>query len=177
MIYNLGAKIYSFEDKSPSFKGNVYLMDGVKLTGDITFGKDCSVWFNTVIRGDVHYVRIGDRVNIQDMSMLHVTNGKFPLNIENDVTIAHSVNLHGCTIKKGAMIGIGATVLDGSIVGEGALVAAGSLVREGFEVPANTLVAGVPAKPLRELKDEEVKRIESIGKHYIDYARKYFNLK
>jgi carbonic anhydrase/acetyltransferase-like protein (isoleucine patch superfamily) len=176
MIYNLGAKIYSYEGKTPEFKGTVYLMDGAKLTGDITFGDACSVWFNTVIRGDVHFIKIGKRVNIQDMSMLHVTNGKFPLNIEDNVTIAHSVNLHGSTVRKGAMIGIGATVLDGSIIGENSLVAAGALVREGYEVPPFTLVAGVPAKPIRKLKDEEIKRISDIGSHYINYAKKYFNL-
>ncbi len=177
MIFNLGAKIYSYEGKSPEFEGNIYLMDGVKLTGDIKFGNDCSVWFNTVIRGDVHYIRIGNRVNIQDMSMLHVTNGKFPLNIEDDVTIAHSVNLHGSTVKKGAMIGIGATVLDGSEIGEFSLVAAGSLIREGYKVPPETLMAGVPAKPVRMLKSEELDRMNSISRHYIEYAKKYFNEK
>lgn len=176
MVYNLGAKIYSYENKKPVFNGNVYLMDGVILTGDISFGNDCSVWFNTVIRGDVHYIKIGNKVNIQDLSMLHVTNNKFPLNIEDEVTIGHSVKLHGSTVKKGAMIGIGATVLDGSEIGENSLVAAGALVLEGFEVPPETLVAGIPAKPIRKLKEEEIEKIKSISNHYIDYAKKYFKI-
>lgn len=174
MIYNQGAKIITYKGISPRINGDIYLMDGVKLIGDITFGMNCSVWFNSVIRGDVNYINIGSNVNIQDLSMLHVTNDKFPLVIEDDVTIAHSVVLHGCTVKKGAMIGIGAKVLDGSIIGENSLVAAGSVVREGYEVPPNTLVAGVPAKPVRKVNDEEIERMKIISSHYLDYAKSYF---
>lgn len=174
MIYNQGAKIYPYLGTKPRFKGDIYLMDGVKLIGDITFGNNCSVWFNTVIRGDVHYIKIGENVNIQDMSMLHVTNNKFPLNIKDNVTIGHSVVLHGCTVEQGALIGIGAKVLDGSTIGENSLVAAGTVVKEKFEVPPRTLIAGVPGKIIKELSDEEIKRFSGIANHYIDYAKNYF---
>lgn len=178
MIYNFknAAGVFKYLEYEPEFKGRAFLFDGAKIIGNVTLGKDVSVWFNSVIRGDVHYIRIGDRVNIQDLSMLHVTNDKYPLNIGDDVTVGHNVTLHGCTVEDGALIGIGAKVLDGSRIGKNSLVAAGAVVREGFTVPPGTLVAGVPAKIRRGLTDEEISKISSSAESYVNYAKSYFNL-
>lgn len=158
---------------TPKIDPSVFICEGVRIIGDVTIAKDCSVWYNTVIRGDVHYIRIGERTNIQDMCMLHVTNNVWPLIIGNDVSIAHSVSLHGCTIKDFALIGIGAIVLDGAVVNSNTIVAAGALVREGWEVPEGTLVAGVPAKVVRELKPIEIERVRKTPQNYINYASVY----
>lgn len=167
------AVIIPFRGKLPKIHPTAFLTDGVKIIGDVEIGEQVSVWFNSVIRGDVNYIRIGDRSNIQDLAMLHVTNKKWPLILEEDVSVAHSVTLHGAVIKKGALIGIGAIVLDGATVGEYALVGAGAVVREGFTVPPRTLVAGVPAKVIRELSDEELERVSTTPQNYIGYTAEY----
>ena len=169
---NSGSLI-TYKGLTPKVHPSAFICEGVKIIGDVEIGMNVSIWYNTVIRGDVHHIKIGERTNIQDMSMLHVTNGVHPLIIGKDVSIAHSVSLHGCTIKDGALIGIGAIVLDGAVVGEGALVAAGALVREGQVVPPNTLFAGVPGKVVRELTEAERERVSSTIPHYIEYAREY----
>ncbi len=165
--------IISYKGMSPKIHPSAFICEGVRIIGDVEIGENVSIWYNTVIRGDVHHIKIGDRTNIQDMSMLHVTNNVYPLVIGNDVSIAHSVSLHGCTLKDGCLIGIGAIVLDGAVVGEGALVAAGALVREGFEVPPHTLFAGVPGKVIRELTPQERQRVSSTPTNYIKYAAEY----
>lgn len=167
------ASIITFKGISPRIHPSVFLCDGVKIIGDVELGKDCSVWFNTVIRGDVHYIKIGEGVNIQDLTMLHVTNDKFPLNIGNYVSIGHSVSIHGSTIHDYSLIGVGATVLDGSVINSNSLVAAGALVREGFIVPSGVLVAGVPAKILRDLTEDEIIKIKETATNYIKYADEY----
>lgn len=168
--------IITYNGKTPIIHPTAFICEGVKIIGDVEIGENVSIWYNTVVRGDVHYIRIGSRTNIQDMSMLHVTNDTFPLVIEEDVSVAHSVSLHGCTLKKGCLIGIGAIVLDGATVGEGALVAAGALVREGFEVPPNTLFAGLPGKVIRELTPKEIERVSSTPSNYMKYTNKYREL-
>jgi gamma-carbonic anhydrase len=175
MSFNQSSQIsiIPFEGKSPRIHPSVLLCDGVRVIGDVEIGEDSSIWFNTVIRGDDSYIRIGKRVNIQDMCMLHVTHIRFPLVIEDDASVAHSVTLHGCTVKSGCLIGMSAIVLDGAVVGEGALVAAGALVREGQAVPPNTLFAGVPGKVIRELTDEDRERIAITAPHYVAHAAKF----
>ncbi len=175
MIYESEKRysIISYKGKEPKIHASAFICDGVRIIGDVEIGEDVSIWFNSVVRGDVHFIRIGNRTNIQDMSMLHVTNDVHPLIIEEDVSIAHSVSLHGCTLKKGCLIGIGAMVLDGATVGEGALVAAGALVREGFEVPPYTLFAGLPGKVLRDLNSKEIERINATIPNYLSYAKNY----
>ncbi len=126
--------------------------------------ENSSVWYNTVIRGDVHYISIGKMSNIQDCSMLHVTNGRFPLNIGSKVTIGHSVTLHGCTLKDLCLIGMGAVILDGALVEENSMVAAGAVVTPGFQVPSGKLAAGVPAKIIRDLTDKEIEGYSRIGR-------------
>ncbi|MBI5325360.1 MAG: gamma carbonic anhydrase family protein [Ignavibacteriae bacterium] len=177
MKYETGnnASIITFNGITPKIHSSVFMCEGVKIIGDVEIGEKSSVWYNTVIRGDVHYVRIGCRTNIQDLSMLHVTNDFFPLVVGNDVLIAHSVTLHGATVKDHSMIGMGAKILDGSVINSNSIVGAGSVVREGFIVPEGTLVAGVPAKIIRELTTEEIARITFGVNNYIQYVEMYRN--
>lgn len=167
------ASIITYKGITPKIDESVFLCEGVRIIGDVEIGKDSSVWYNSVIRGDVHYIKIGERTNIQDMSMLHVTNGRYPLNIGSDVGIAHSVTLHGCTIKDKCLIGMGALVLDNATVEETALVAAGAVIKEGFTVPAGTLAAGVPAKIIRDLRPDEIERVTTTAANYVGYVKDY----
>lgn len=164
-------KIFPYRDYYPKIGDNVFLASGVKIIGNVEIGDNSSVWYNTVIRGDVHYIKVGEKTNIQDCSMLHVTNGKFSLNIGNKITIGHSVSLHGCTLQDLCLIGIGAIILDGAVVESNSLVAAGALVKQNYIVPAGKLVAGVPAKVIRDLTDEEIEDIEAGANRYVEYAK------
>jgi carbonic anhydrase/acetyltransferase-like protein (isoleucine patch superfamily) len=163
-------KLFQYKDLFPDIHPSVFIAPGVKIVGDVSIGENSSVWYNAVIRGDVHYVKIGEMTNIQDCSMLHVTNGRFPLNIGNKVTIGHSVKLHGCTLQDLCLIGIGAIVLDGAVVETNSMVAAGALVKPNFVVPSGKLVAGVPAKIVRDLTDEEILDFESSAMRYKKYT-------
>lgn len=163
-------KLFQYKDLFPDIHPSVFIAPGVKIVGDVSIGENSSVWYNAVIRGDVHYVKIGEMTNIQDCSMLHVTNGRFPLNIGNKVTIGHSVKLHGCTLHDLCLIGIGATVLDGAVVETNSMVAAGALVKPNFVVPSGKLVAGVPAKIVRDLTDEEILDFENSAMRYKKYT-------
>ena len=164
-------KLFTYEGFYPTIGKNVFLASGVKIIGNVDIGNNSSVWYNTVIRGDVHYIKIGEATNIQDCSMLHVTNGKYPLNIGNKVTIGHSVALHGCTLNDLCLIGIGAIVLDGAKIESNSMVAAGALVKQNFIVPSGKLVAGVPAKIIRNLTREEILDFEESAKRYVQYSR------
>jgi carbonic anhydrase/acetyltransferase-like protein (isoleucine patch superfamily) len=165
--------IRPFEGKSPRLGARVFVAETATLIGDVDLGDDSSIWFGTVLRGDVHRIRIGARTNIQDNCTLHVTNGTWPVEIADEVTIGHGVIAHGCTIGRAALIGMGSRVLDGAVIGELALVGAGALVSEGMHVPPRTLVVGVPAKVKRELTAEEVARLEGSWQHYVEYKDKY----
>jgi carbonic anhydrase/acetyltransferase-like protein (isoleucine patch superfamily) len=158
---------------SPLLHPSVYVAEGAIILGDVEIGEDSSVWFNTVIRGDVHEIRIGKRTNIQDLSMVHTTFNKYPTHIGDNVTVGHMAMLHGCTIGDFSLIGMHATVLDRAIVRPYSMVAAGAVVREGFEVPEGTLVAGVPAKVVRELTDAEREKLVQSAQNYIDYVASY----
>lgn len=165
--------ILPYKGTAPRIHPSVFLCDGVRIIGDVEIGENSSVWFNTVIRGDVNRIRIGNRVNIQDMCMLHVTNRRFSLTIEDEASVGHSVSLHGCALGSGCLVGIGAIILDGAVVGAGALIAAGTLVREGVSVPPGTLFAGVPGKVIRELTDKDRERVLGTADHYVAYAAEY----
>jgi len=167
---NLEDKLFPYLDAYPKLGQNIFLAAGVKIIGDVEIGDNSSVWYNSVIRGDVHYVKIGSQTNIQDCSMLHVTNGKYPLNIGNKVTIGHCVKLHGCTLEDLCFIGIGAIVLDGAVVQKNSMVAAGAVVKQNFVVPSGKLAAGVPAKIVRDLTDEEIADFEKSAERYMKYA-------
>jgi len=164
-------KLFSYQNLFPKIDETVFLASGVKIVGDVEIGENSSIWYNSVIRGDVHYVKIGKDTNVQDLSMLHVTNNRFPLNIGNKVTIGHSVKLHGCTIHDLCLIGIGAIVLDGAIVEEKSLVAAGTVVKPGFIVPSGKLVAGVPGKIVRDLTKAELDDFEESSNRYKKYTQ------
>lgn len=163
-------KLFPYLDKSPNISSNVFLASGVKIIGDVTIEEGASIWYNTVIRGDVNYITIGKETNVQDLSMLHVTNEKFPLVIGNEVTIGHSVTLHGCILEDRTFIGMGATILDGAVIKENSMVAAGAVVKQGFVVPSGKLVAGVPAKIIRDLSHDEIDNIEKSAKRYRNYS-------
>lgn len=163
-------KIFSYLELTPNIDNTVFLAPGSKIVGDVTIGEYSSIWFNTVVRGDVNYITIGKMTNVQDLSMLHVTKNTHPLVIENNVTIGHSVTLHGCTLKENCFIGMGATILDGAVVETNSMVAAGALVRQNFVVPTGKLVAGVPAKIIRDLSKKEIDNIKASAERYKKYA-------
>lgn len=165
--------VRSYEGKSPVFGQRVFLAENTVVIGDTVIGDDASIWYGTVIRGDVNAIRIGARTNIQDNCTVHVTHETCPTTIAEEVTVGHGAIIHGCTIERGALIGMGARVLDRAVVGEGALVAAGAVVSEGMVVPPRTLVAGVPAKVKRPLTEAEMVRVAEGWKLYVEYKEKY----
>lgn len=165
--------IRSYQGKLPKIGEAAYVADNAAIIGDVEIGNDCSIWFGTVVRGDVNFIRIGSRTNIQDNCVIHVTHGSHPTVIAEEVTIGHGAILHGCKIRRGALIGMGARVLDGAVIGENALVSAGALVPEGMRVPPRTLVVGVPAKVKRPLTEEEVARLEQSWRSYVEYKDEY----
>ncbi|HJU82929.1 MAG TPA: gamma carbonic anhydrase family protein [Holophagaceae bacterium] len=166
--------IRAFQGMVPTIGSRVFVADNALVLGDVEIGDDASVWFNCVVRGDVNWIRIGARANIQDACVIHVTNGKWPTVIEEEVSIAHNVMIHGCTIRKGALIGMSTTIMDGAEVGEGCLVAAGSLLREGFQAPSHTLVAGWPAEVKKDLTQAQKDLVASIWTRYVRYKEAYF---
>jgi len=165
--------IAPFCENYPSYPSSVFIAESAQVIGNVTIGAYSSIWFGAVVRGDVHSVRIGERTNVQDLSVLHVTRKTHPLVVGNEVTVGHHVTLHGCTILDRALIGMGAIVLDGAVVGTGAIVGAGALVTEGMIVPPGTLVVGVPAKVRRELTPEEKGFLLQSAKNYVELAQVY----
>ncbi|MBP6671878.1 MAG: gamma carbonic anhydrase family protein [Bacteroidetes bacterium] len=165
--------IITYKGITPKIDPTVFIADGVHIIGDVEIGKDCSVWFNTVIRGDVNFIRIGERTNIQDNTVVHVTNKKFPTHIGSNVTIGHSAVIHACTIEDFSLIGMGAIILDDATIGKYSLVAAGAVVTMGMKVPEGVLVAGVPGKVIRPLTDEEKRFLAQSAQNYIDYVSTY----
>lgn len=147
--------ILAYDGKSPVLAPSAWVAPGAVVTGDVVVGDGSSLWFQTVVRGDVNHVRIGARTNIQDHSMIHVTGGTHPTVVGDDVTVGHRVVLHGCTVKDRCLVGIGAIVLDGAVIEEEAMVGAGALVPPGMVVPSGKLVLGAPARVKRDLTAEE----------------------
>ena len=167
--------IYPFHGKQPTIHPSVFIADFATVTGDVTIGADSSVWFNTVIRGDVAPTIIGNKTNIQDLCVLHQSPNN-PLILEDNVTIGHQVTLHSCKIRKGALIGMGSIILDGAEIGEGAFIGAGSLVPPGKIIPPGMLALGRPAKVVRELRDEEKADMERIVREYAEKGAYYKSL-
>lgn len=165
--------IYPFQGKYPEIHPSVFMTEDVIIVGDVHIAEDVSIWFGTVIRGDVNRVTIGARSNIQDNCTLHETWKKYELVIGEDVTVGHGAVLHACTVEDACLIGMGAKVLDNSVIGMESLVAAGAVVREGFAVPPGSLVAGVPAKIVRPLSGEERQRLRTSAGNYLHYVRQY----
>lgn len=168
------ALIKSVRGFTPRIGKNCFLADNATLIGDIIIGDDCSIWFNTVLRGDVNSIRIGDRVNIQDGSVLHTLYQKSTIEIGNDVSVGHNVTIHGAHVKDGALIGMGAVLLDHVVVGEGAIVAAGSVVLSKTVIEPGALWGGAPAKFIKMVDPEQSKEInQKIAKNYLMYSRWY----
>jgi carbonic anhydrase/acetyltransferase-like protein (isoleucine patch superfamily) len=164
--------IYPYKGKIPKISESAFIADYVTITGDVVIGEETSIWFNTVIRGDVAPTIIGNRVNIQDNSILHQSPNN-PLIIEDDVTVGHQVILHSAIVRKNALIGMGSIILDGAEIGEGAFIGAGSLVPQGKKIPPHTLAFGRPAKVIRELTDEDVREMERIRREYVEKGQYY----
>ncbi|MDH4185133.1 MAG: gamma carbonic anhydrase family protein [Nitrospinota bacterium] len=162
-----------FKGIMPKVDPSAYIEQSAMVIGDVVIGPESSAWFHTVIRGDVNYIRIGARTNIQDGCVLHVTRNTFPLILGDDITVGHSVTLHGCVIEGSALIGMGAIILDGAVIEPNVIVAAGSLVPEGMRVPAGSLVMGFPAKVKRPLTDDEKARIAKSAANYVAYRLDY----
>jgi carbonic anhydrase/acetyltransferase-like protein (isoleucine patch superfamily) len=157
---------------TPRVHPTVYIADGAWLIGDVEVGEQASLWFNAVLRGDINSIHVGRRSNVQDGAVLHVTR-ELPVRIGDDVTIGHKAMIHGCWIGDGSLVGMNAVVLDNARVGPVALVAAGAVVRENFVVPEGTLVAGVPARIIRSITDDEKAQVLQSAKNYVGYARSF----
>ncbi|WP_273128878.1 gamma carbonic anhydrase [Bacillus weihaiensis] len=168
--------IYPYKDKKPTISDSAFIADYVTITGDVTIGDESSIWFQTVIRGDVSPTVIGKRVNIQDLCCLHQSPER-PLILEDDVTIGHSVILHSSIIRKHALVGMGSIILDGAEIGEGAFIGAGSLVPPGKKIPPHTLALGRPAKVVRPLNEADLKDMERIRKQYVEKGQYYKSIK
>ncbi len=165
--------IIEYKGIKPKLGKNVFLAPGVILLGDIEIGDYSNIWFYTVARADVNYIRIGSQTNIQDHCALHVTSDQFPLVIGNDVVVGHRAVLHGATIHDRALIGIGALVLDGCVVEEGAIVAAGAVVSPGSVIPANKVAIGIPARPVRDCTEAEREFHLQNSLKYREYGRSF----
>ena len=167
--------IRTFQGITPTIPRSCFIEDTGIVIGDVVMGEQCSIWFHAVIRGDVHYIRLGDRTNVQDLCMLHVTHDAHPLIIGSDVTIGHHVVLHGCTIKDRVLIGMGAIIMDGAEIGEDSVVGAGALVTERTVVPPKSLVLGSPAKVRRPVTENELSWIRESSANYVRYAGQYMD--
>jgi len=170
----------SYKGHIPKIGENAWIAPGSTVIGDVTMGRDSAVWFGSVVRGDVHRIEIGERSNIQDLSMVHVTHFKKedksdgnPTIIGDDVTVGHRVMLHGCTIEDACLIGMSATILDGAVIGRESIVGASSLVTKNKKFPPRSLIMGSPAKVIRELNDDEVEELYASAKRYVEFKNEY----
>lgn len=165
--------IYEFLDRTPDFPESVFIAPSADIIGDVTFGEQSSAWFNVTIRGDVNWIRIGERSNIQDNTCIHVMNQSGPTSIGDEVTVGHSAMIHGCTIHDRVLVGIQATILDKVVIESDVIVAAGSLVPPGKRLESGYLYMGSPARQSRKLTDEELSSIGEHSENYVKYARAY----
>ena len=165
--------ILSHHGVTPDLAEDVFVAPNATIIGDVKIGAGSSVWFQTVIRGDVYPIRIGERVNVQDLTMVHVSGGKHETHIEDEVTIGHGAVVHGCRLQKRCLIGIRAVILDGAIVGEESLIAAGSIVTPGTVIPPRVLAMGAPCKVKRDLTQDEIDDLRDSAQRYALLARTY----
>lgn len=165
------ALILPVKGKQPTFGNNIYLAENCTVVGDVTTGTDCSIWFNAVVRGDVHFIKMGNKVNVQDGAIIHCTYQKAPTTIGNNVSIGHRAIVHGCTVHDNVLIGMGAIVMDHAVIGENSIIAAGAIVLENTIVEPGSVYAGIPAKKVKDVDPEKFKTlIERIGNNYVMYA-------
>lgn len=165
--------IREFNGIEPRIHESAYVTDDAIIVGDVEIGQDASVWYGSVIRGDVNYIRIGARTNIQDQTIIHVSSKGLSTIVEEEVTVGHRVTLHACHVERGCLIGIGAILMDGVRVGANSLVGAGSLLTPGTQIPPRSLVIGSPARVKRELTDDELASLDRSWKNYVELASKY----
>ncbi len=162
-----------FLDREPRIHPTAYVAPGAVVMGDVEIGAESSVWFNCVVRGDVHRIRIGERTSIQDLTMVHVMREMYPTIIGDDVTIAHHCCVHGCTIGDRVLVGMGAVILNGAVIGDDCIIAAGAVVGERTEIPPRSLVTGIPGKVRKEIGEREMELIALYGNNYRMYGQEY----
>ena len=165
--------IFPFKDKCPQVSPSAFIVENASVIGDVVIGEESSVWFNAVVRGDINFIRIGKRTNIQDGCVLHVARNKYPLIIGDEVTVGHNVTLHACTIGSRCLIGMGAIVMDGARVGEDSIIGAGSLVIGKTVIPPKSMVLGSPATVRRDLNEDEIRMIRESASHYVGDIESY----
>jgi carbonic anhydrase/acetyltransferase-like protein (isoleucine patch superfamily) len=168
--------IVEFKGKHPKIDPTAFVADNAMVIGDVEIGPGSNIWFYTIVRGDMNYIRIGSSVNIQDACVLHIDKKLYPLIIEDEVALGHRVVAHGCKIRKGSLIGIGAILLNGSEIGEGSIVGAGSVVTPGAIIPPRTLALGTPAKPIRTLNEKDLEMIKNTLQDYKELKEVYQSL-
>lgn len=166
--------IKSFNSIHPKIHETAFIAEDAVVIGDVEIGEDASIWYGCVVRGDVNFIRIGARTNIQDGSIIHVSSKTHSTILEDEITVGHRATLHGCYVKSGCLIGIGAILLDGVRVGRNSLVAGGSLLTPGTVVPPNSLVMGSPAKVTRELTADEISNLQRSWRNYVELKKHYF---
>ncbi len=168
------ALIKSVRGFTPRIGKDCYLADNATVIGDVVMGDQCSVWFNAVVRGDVHHIRIGHRVNIQDGAVIHATFGTAPATIGNNVSIAHNAIVHGCTLEDNVLVGMNAVVMDNAVVGRNSIIAVGAVVLENTVIEPGSVYAGIPAKKIKDINEELTSHLlERISQNYIRYAGWY----
>ena len=165
--------IRQFNNKKPVIAESSFIAENTSIIGDVIIGEESSIWFGTTVRGDMNYIHIGNRTNIQDNSIVHVTTDIAPTIIGDGVTIGHGAIIHGCTIENDCLIGMGSIFMDEAIVKKGSMIAAGAIVTPKTIVPENTLMVGIPAKPIRKLSKEQYNEIIERTQHYIDFSKNY----
>lgn len=163
--------IKTINGKTPEFGENCFVAENATIVGEVSMGNECSIWFNAVIRGDVHYIKMGNRVNVQDGAVIHCTYQRFPTNIGNNVSIGHNALVHGCTLHDNVLIGMGAIVMDGCVVESNSIVAAGAVVTQHTRIESGSIYAGVPAKKIKDISAElQAGEINRIAENYVKYA-------
>lgn len=167
------ASIVAYNGILPKIADTVFLADGARIAGDVTLEANCSVWFNAIVRGDVHSIFVGENTNIQDNAVIHCTFQKFPTYIAKNVSIGHLATIHGCTIEQGCLIGMGAIIMDDAVIGAESIVGAGAIVTQGVKIPPRSLVIGSPAKVVRQVTDKEFANIYATTMRYLEYAKGY----
>lgn len=166
--------IKSVQGKTPHIPADCYVAENATIIGDVTFGNECSVWFNAVIRGDVHYIKIGNKVNIQDGAIIHCTYQKHPTEIGNNVSIGHRAIVHGCKVHDNVLIGMGAIVMDNCVIESNSIVAAGAVLTQNTVVESGSIYAGIPAKKVKEINASDFAgEIERISNNYVMYSSWY----
>ena len=163
---------YRYKEYIPQVDNTAFIAEGAKIIGNVTIGEETSIWFNVVLRGDEDKIQIGNRCSIQENTVCHLYEG-FPLIVEDEVTVGHNAIIHGCTIKRGVLVGMGATILDGAVIGENSIIGANALIPSGKEIPPNSLVLGNPGKVVRELTEKDEALIDLSIKTYVRNAREY----